>query len=117
MNREIDLLKSNISTIESELSLKSLTVNEITAKYEQSHSDYQRYFDENSRLKDLIRQLKVDKESAQSEITRIKSQYIQQIENLTDESSKKIAMLQTQIQEDNEEKKTIESQDYRIIRK
>jgi len=55
LNREIDLLKSNVSTLENDLNLKNLSVNEITSKYEQAHSDYQRYYDENSRLKDLIR--------------------------------------------------------------
>ena len=56
--------------------------------------DYERYFDDNKRLRELINQLRDEKESALSEINRLKIVFNSQINELNDEANVKIAHLE-----------------------
>ena len=56
--------------------------------------DYERYFDENKRLRELVNSLRDDKESALSEIRRLKSVYHDRVSELSDECNLKMAQLE-----------------------
>ena len=53
--------------------------------------DYERYFDENKRLRDLVNTLRDEKDIALSEIKRLKSLYHDRVNELNDECNLKIA--------------------------
>jgi hypothetical protein len=53
--------------------------------------DYERYFDENKRLRDLVNTLRDEKDIALSEIKRLKTLYHDRVNELNDESNLKIA--------------------------
>jgi hypothetical protein len=53
--------------------------------------DYERYFDENKRLRDLVNTLRDEKDIALSEIKRLKTLYHDRVNELNDECNLKIA--------------------------
>jgi hypothetical protein len=53
--------------------------------------DYERYFEENKRLRELVNSLREEKETSHSEIKRLKSLYHDRVEELNDECNLKIA--------------------------
>ena len=56
--------------------------------------DYERLFDENKRLREMTNQLREEKESTFSELTRIKLNHQNRINDLTDDANAKMASLE-----------------------
>ena len=61
-----------MSNLTHEIDLTKLSLNEQTSKCEQFKSDYNTYYEENSRLKNHIHSLKEQKDNALAEINRLK---------------------------------------------
>jgi hypothetical protein len=56
--------------------------------------DYERYFDENKRLRDVINTLREEKDAALSEVKRLKNIYHDRVNDLNDECNLKVAHLE-----------------------
>ena len=77
--------------------------------------DYERYFDDNKRLRELINQLRDEKESALSEINRLKIVFQGRINELNDECNVKVAHLENSLLESKERYKSYEERAYKIM--
>lgn len=56
--------------------------------------DYERYFEENKRIRELLNSLREEKDFSQSEMRRLKNIYHDRVNELNDESNLKIAQLE-----------------------
>lgn len=77
--------------------------------------DYERYFDENKRLRDLVNTLRDEKDIALSEIKRLKNLYHDRVNELNDESNLKIAQLENALLETKERSKMSEEKSYEVM--
>lgn len=77
--------------------------------------DYERYFDDNKRLRELINQLRDEKESAVSEVSRLKIVFNSRINELNDEANVKIAHLENTLLEAKERHKAYEEKAYTVM--
>ncbi len=74
--------------------------------------DYERYFDDNKRQRELINQLRDEKESAVSEVNRLKIVFHSRINELNDECNVKVAHLENSLLEAKERHKSYEERAY-----
>jgi len=77
--------------------------------------DYERYFDDNKRLRELINQLRDEKESAVSEVSRLKLVFNSRINELNDEANVKIAHMENILLEAKERHKAYEEKAYTVM--
>ena len=77
--------------------------------------DYDRYFEENKRIRELLNSLREEKDVAQAEIRRLKNIYHDRVNELNDESNLKIAHLENQLLEAKERHKFNEEKAYEIM--
>ena len=77
--------------------------------------DYERYFDDNKRLRELINKLRDEKESALSEVNRLKIVFNSRINELNDEANVKIAHLENTMLEAKERHKAFEEKSYQVM--
>ena len=77
--------------------------------------DYQRYFDDNNSLRELINQLRDEKESAISELNRLKIVFHGRVNELNDECNVKVAHLENQLLESKERHKGYEERAYNVM--
>ena len=77
--------------------------------------DYERYFDENKRLRDLVNTLRDEKDIALSEIKRLKNLYHDRVNELNDECNLKIAQLENCLLETKERSKMSEEKSYEVM--
>ena len=56
--------------------------------------DYERYFEENKRLREMVNTLREEKDTSYSELKRLKNVYHDRINELNDECNLKIAHLE-----------------------
>jgi hypothetical protein len=84
-------------------------------KLESYMRDYERYFDDNKRLRELSNQLRDEKEGALSELNRQKVIAHGRVNELTDESNVKIAHLENMLLESKERYKAHEEQAYTVM--
>ena len=71
-----------------------MTVHEQEIKLDGYQRDYQRYFEENKRLRELVNTLRDEKDTAINELRRLKSVYHDRVQELNDECNLKIAYLE-----------------------
>jgi hypothetical protein len=67
--------------------------------------DYERYFDENKRLRELVNSLRDEKDTALGEIRRLKAIYHDRVAELNDEYNLKVAQLENMLLETKEKAK------------
>lgn len=77
--------------------------------------DYERYFDDNKRLRELINQLRDEKESAISELNRMKIVFHGRVNELNDECNVKVAHLTNELLEAKERYKSYEERAYGVM--
>lgn len=77
--------------------------------------DYERYFEENRRLRELINNLREEKDSALSELKRLKNIYHDRINEINDECNLKISHLENQLLETKERNKFNEEKAFEIM--
>ena len=77
--------------------------------------DYERYFDDNRRLRELINQLRDEKEQALSENSRLKIVFNGRINELNDECNVKMAHLENMLIETKERHKSYEEKAYTAL--
>lgn len=77
--------------------------------------DYERYFDDNKRQRELINQLRDEKESAISEVNRLKIVFHSRINEINDEANVKVAHLENNLLESKERHKGYEEKAYQVM--
>lgn len=77
--------------------------------------DYERYFEENKRLRELVNSLRDDKDTALGELKRTKSLYHDRVNDLNDECNLKLAQLENQLLETKERAKFGEEKAYEVM--
>ncbi len=90
-------------------------MHEQSVKLDSYMRDYERYFDENKRLRDLVNTLREEKDIALSEIKRMKSLYHERVNELNDECNLKMAQLENQLLEVKERNKSAEEKSYEVM--
>ena len=88
---------------------------EIRVKLENYQREYERYFKENARLKEIIGSLREEKEIAQSEVKRLKTIYADRVNEINDEANLKLAHIENQLIENRERNRFNEEKAYEII--
>ena len=77
--------------------------------------DYERYFEENKRLRELVNSLRDEKDIALGEIRRLKSIYHDRVNELNDEYNLKMAQLENHLLETKERSKFSEEKSYEVM--
>ena len=77
--------------------------------------DYDRYFEENKRLREIVNVLREEKDNALGEIKRLKNIYHDRVNELNDECNLKMAHLENQLLEAKERHKFNEEKSYEIM--
>lgn len=77
--------------------------------------DYERYFEENKRLRELLNSLREEKDNAFSEVKRLKNMYHDRVNELNDECNLKVAHLENLLLEAKEKHKFHEEKGYEIM--
>lgn len=68
-----------------------IEMHELQVKLEGYTRDYERYFSENKRLRELVNGIRDEKDTAISELNRLKVIYHDRVNEMTDECNIKIA--------------------------
>ena len=77
--------------------------------------DYDRYFVENKRLKELVNTIRDEKDTAISELNRLKVIYHDRVNELTDECNIKLAQVENQLLEQKEKHRHSEEGAYEVM--
>lgn len=77
--------------------------------------DYERYFEENKRLREMVNSLRDEKETALGEVKRLKTIYHDRVNELNDECNLKIAQLENQLLETKERSKFSEEKAFEVM--
>lgn len=88
---------------------------ELEVKLDNYMRDYERYFDDNKRLRELTNQLRDEKEGALAELNRQKVIFHGRLNELSDESNVKVAHLENMVLETKERYKAHEEQAYSVM--
>lgn len=115
LQKENERLKEELSNAKNEQSSNQLLLHEQQVKLDSYMRDYERYFDDNKRLRELINQLRDEKESAVSEVSRLKLVFNSRINELNDEANVKIAHLENILLEAKERHKAYEEKAYTVM--
>ena len=77
--------------------------------------DYERYYEENKRLRELVNTLREEKDISQSELKRVKTVYHDRVNEINDESNLKLAHLENQLLESKERHKFQEEKSFEVM--
>lgn len=77
--------------------------------------DYERYFDENKRLRDIVNTIREEKETAMGEIKRLKNIYHDRVNEINDECNLKMAHIENLLLESKERHKFSEEKSYEVM--
>ena len=113
--RENEKLKEELEAIKNERQQAAILQHEQEVKLDSYMRDYERYFDDNKRLRELINQLRDEKESAISELNRMKIVFHGRVNELNDECNVKVAHLENQLLEAKERYKSYEERAYGVM--
>jgi len=113
--RENEKLKEEAESLKNEKTSSSLLLHEQEVKLDSYMRDYERYFDDNKRLRELINQLRDEKESALSEANRLKIVFHGRVNELNDECNVKVAHLENSLLESKEKHKAYEERAYQVM--
>ena len=77
--------------------------------------DYDRYFVENKRLREMVNTIRDEKDTAISELNRLKVIYHDRVNELNDDCNIKIAQLENQLLETKEKNRSSEEGAYEVM--
>ena len=92
-----------------------IEMHELQVKLDGYTRDYERYFNENKRLRELVNTIRDEKDTAISELNRLKVIYHDRVNELNDECNIKIAQLENQILELKEKHRHKEENAYEVM--
>jgi chromosome segregation ATPase len=112
---EKERLKEELERIKMENQTAKIEHHELEVKLEGYRQDYERYFSENKRLREHVNTVRDEKDTALSELNRLKSIYHERVNELTDECNLKIARLENQLLEQKEKHRGAEESAYEVM--
>ena len=116
VNNENERLREENETLRKNNQQLQLTLHEHQVKLDSYTRDYERYFDETKRLRELQSALRDDKDAALTEVKRLKSLYHDRINELNDECNLKLAQLENQLLDTRERAKLSEEKSFEVMR-
>lgn len=116
LTHENERLKEEAETARHQTSSLQLSLHETSLKLDSYQRDYERYFTENKRLRDLSNSLRDDKDSALSELSRLKSVYHERLQEMNDECNLKLAQLENALIETKERARFQEEKAFEVMR-
>ncbi len=90
-------------------------MHKIQVKLDGYMRDYERYFSENKRLRELVNTIRDEKDTAISELNRLKVIYHDRVNELSDECNIKMAQLENQLLESKEAHRHKEEGAYEVM--
>jgi chromosome segregation ATPase len=90
---ECEKQREDVEQMRRERKATEIETHELQVKLDGYKLDYERYFNENKRLRDHMNKVREEKDSAISELNRLQSIYHERVNELTDECNIKIARL------------------------
>lgn len=112
---ESEKLAEELEALKAEKKQASIHHHEMEVKLDSYMRDYERYFDDNKRQRELINQLRDEKESAISEVNRLKIVFHSRVNELNDECNVKVAHLENTLLEAKERHKSYEERAYQVM--
>jgi hypothetical protein len=95
--------------------MTKIELSELHVKLDSYMRDYERFFDENKRLREHVNLIRDEKDTAISELNRLKVIYHERVNELTDECNIKIAQLENQLLEVKERHRHAEGGAYEVM--
>lgn len=92
-----------------------IQIHEIQVKLDGYMRDYDRYFVENKRLREMVNTIRDEKDTAISELNRLKVIYHDRVNELADDCNIKIAQLENQLLETKEKNRSSEEGAYEVM--
>ena len=92
-----------------------IEIHELSVKLDGYKRDYHQYFDENKRLREHVNTVRDEKDTAISELKRLKAIHHNRVTELTDECNIKIAHLENQLLENKEKNRHSEEGAYEVM--
>jgi leucyl aminopeptidase len=92
-----------------------IEMHELQVKLDGYVRDYERYFSENKRLREMVNIIRDEKDTAISELNRLKVIYHDRVNELNDECNIKIAQLENQLLEAKDNHRHAEESAYEVM--
>lgn len=115
MQHETDRLKDENENLKKNYAQQSISLHEQDVKLSGYMRDYERYFEESKRLRELVNTLRDEKDTALSEVKRLKTLYHDRVNELNDECNLKIAQLENALLETKERGKMSDEKAYEVM--
>ena len=115
MQHETDRLKDENENLKKNYAQQSISLHEQDVKLSGYMRDYERYFEESKRLRELFNTLRDEKDTALSEVKRLKTLYHDRVNELNDECNLKIAQLENALLETKERGKMSDEKAYEVM--
>lgn len=112
---ENDRLKEENENLRNQSKQIQIIRHEQEVKLDSYMRDYERYFDENKRLRELVNILREEKDNALGEVKRLKSIYHDRVTELNDECNLKMAQVENHLLETKERSKFGEEKSYEVM--
>ena len=112
---ECEKQREETDSMRNERQNSKIEMHELQVKLEGYTRDYERYFSENKRLRELVNTIRDEKDTAISELNRLKVIYHDRVNELNDECNIKIAQLENQLLGDKEKHRHTEENAYEVM--
>ena len=99
---ECEKQREETEAMRNERQNSKIEMHELQVKLDGYMRDYERYFAENKRLRELVNTIRDEKDTAISELNRLKVIYHDRVNELNDQCNIKIAQLENQLLEQKE---------------
>ena len=97
VGRENERMREETETWKKQEQQMRVGMHELEIKLDSYMRDYERYFDENKRLREVLNTLREEKETAWMEVNRMKLQHQQTVNELNEECNQRLAHLTQQL--------------------
>ena len=112
---ECDKQREEVEAMRNERQDSKIEMHKIQVKLDGYMRDYERYFAENKRLRELVNTIRDEKDTAISELNRLKVIYHDRVNELSDECNIKMAQLENQLLETKEAHRHKEEGAYEVM--
>lgn len=112
---ECEKQREETEAMRNERQNSKIEMHELQVKLDGYMRDYERYFAENKRLRELVNTIRDEKDTAISELNRLKVIYHDRVNELNDQCNIKIAQLENQLLEQKEKHRQSEESAYDVM--
>ena len=112
---ECEKQREECESMRAERQTTKIELSELQVKLDSYMRDYERYFGENKRLREHVNVIRDEKDTAISELNRLKVIYHERVNELNDDCNIKLAQLENQLLEAKERHRHTESGAYEVM--